>query len=255
MTVAKFFFFLGKFLGAALLPPFNLVLVSVFGLALTARRPVFARWLIGSGLAGIALLSLPLVANSLIRVVEIPCRVAAPGMADAIVILGGGVRRVSPEYGGVGSVKGWAMERVRYGARLYRETGAPVLVTGGGLAGYPAEGPLMRDILEQEFNVPVTWVEDRSWTTRENAEFSALLLKQAGVQRIYLVSQAWHLRRAIPEFERLGLTVVPAGTGCEPEGEWVWSDFVPDPQALVTSYFAFHEMLGLAWYGLIHLIT
>lgn len=255
MTGAKLLFFAGKLLGAALLPPFNLLILSAFGLAIMARRPLLARWLTGVGLAGVTLLSIPLVANNLIKVVEIPCRVATPGLADAIVILGGGVRRVSPEYGGAASVKGWAVERLRYGARLYRQTGAPILVTGGALAGYPAEGPLMRDTLEQEFNIPVTWVEDRSWTTRENAEFSSLLLKPAGIQRIYLVSQAWHLRRAIPEFERLGFTVVAAGTGCEPIDELGWSDFVPDPQALVTSYFAFHEMLGLAWYGLIHRVT
>lgn len=255
MTGAELLFFAGKYLGAAFLPPLNLVILAAFGLAIMARRPALARWLIGLGLTGLTLLSLPLVANNLIRVVETPCQVATPGLADAIVILGGGVRRVSPEYGGVPSVKVLALERLRYGASLYRQTGVPILVTGGALAGYPAEGPLMRDTLEQEFKVPVTWVEEKSWTTRTNAEFSAALLKPAGIQRIYLVSQGWHLRRAIPEFERLGFTVVAAGTGCEPTDDLGWSDFIPDPQALQTSYFAFHEILGLAWYGLIHRLT
>ena len=108
----------------------------------------------------------------------------------------------------------------------------------------------MRAVLEREFGVPVAWMEDRSRNTRENAKFSAPLLKTAGIRRIYLVSQVWHLPRAIPEFEREGFTVVPAGIGYQPKGPATLFDVLPNPNALVSSYYAFHEWIGLVWYRL-----
>ena len=50
--------------------------------------------------------------------------------AKAVVILGGGVRRNAPEYGG-DTLATLTLERVRYGARVARLTGLPVLVSGG----------------------------------------------------------------------------------------------------------------------------
>ena len=36
------------------------------------------------------------------------------------------------------------------------------------------------------------------------------MLSNVGVSRVYLVTSAWHMRRARDQFERAGLTVVPA---------------------------------------------
>ena len=43
----------------------------------------------------------------------------------------------------------------------------------------------------------VRWQEDRSADTWETAEFSAALLRPAGISRVYLVTQSWHMRRAM----------------------------------------------------------
>jgi uncharacterized SAM-binding protein YcdF (DUF218 family) len=168
--------------------------------------------------------------------------------AEAIVILGGGRNRDSVEYGG-DSVKHFTLERLRYGAHLARKLGKPVLVTGGSPEGEGTpEGRIMAAVLEREFRVPVRWVEERSRNTRENARFSAEILAQAGIKRIYLVSHAWHLARAMPEFQAMGLTVIPAGTGYTLDGDVELFDFIPSAQALQTSYLASHEWIGLMWY-------
>lgn len=167
---------------------------------------------------------------------------------EVMVILGGGIQSDAPEYGDGASINARTLERLRYGAFLYRKTGKPILVTGGAPQGYAAEAPIMRSILEDEFKVPVGWVESNSRTTRENARFSARILKQAGISRIYLVSHSWHLARAVPEFEREGLVVVPAGTGYASVNHIGLFDFVPDYRAVANSVLAFHEWIGLAWY-------
>lgn len=92
--------------------------------------------------------------------------------AQAIVILGGGVRRHAPEFGGE-TLGRLTLERVRYGARVARETRLPLLVTGGALFGGSTEAALMKRALEEEFNVAVRWTEERSRDTRLKHERAA----------------------------------------------------------------------------------
>src|SRR4030095_2797202 len=87
--------------------------------------------------------------------------------AQAIVILGGGTRRDAPEYGG-DTLGELTLERVRYGARVARLTGLPVLVTGGSVLGGETEAKLMRQSLEAEFSGGVRWAEDRSRNNHDN---------------------------------------------------------------------------------------
>ena len=70
----------------------------------------------------------------------------------------------------------------------------------------------MRAALEQEFNVPVRWTEDRSRNTHENAQLSAAILKRDGVKRVVLVMHGFDIRRARAEFVAAGIDVVPAPT-------------------------------------------
>jgi uncharacterized SAM-binding protein YcdF (DUF218 family) len=236
-----------NFIAAFLLPPLNLLILGGLGLFLLRRRRALGKALIGLGLAGLWLLSTPLVGGAMLDALKPKYHALDGTEADAIVILGGGTNYGTLEYGG-DTLGHFTVERVRYGAWLARKLGKPVLVTGGNPDGGRPEGRLMRTALEREFGVNVRWVEDRSETTRENARYSAALLKRDGIQRIYLVSHAWHLPRALPEFEREGLRVVPAGTGYSLARGPRTLDFVPSAKGLYDSYLAMHEGIGRIWY-------
>jgi uncharacterized SAM-binding protein YcdF (DUF218 family) len=111
------------------------------------------------------------------------------------------------------------------------------------------EGDLMRDSLKHEFAIDtVRWVESASDNTRENARRSAQLLRADGIERIYLVTHAWHLARAVPEFSAQGFQVIPAGTGYSLPTPYSALDFLPNGKALQDSWLALHEWLGLLWY-------
>jgi uncharacterized SAM-binding protein YcdF (DUF218 family) len=239
-----------NFISAFLLPPLNLLVLSLCGTLLLRRRPRLGRGLIALSLTLLYVLSTPVCADRLLGLLE---RHAGPAKLDqsagAIVVLGGGTYYDAPEYGG-DTVSVLALERLRYGARLYRETGKPLLVTGGSPEGGAAEGTLMKNALEQDFRVPVRWAETASLNTRENAIFSARILKQSGVNTIYLVTQAWHMPRAQREFERAGLKVIAAGTGFTTHKELGAMDFLPKAKDLLKSYYAIHEGIGWAWYSL-----
>ncbi|MCC6657479.1 MAG: YdcF family protein, partial [Rhodocyclaceae bacterium] len=163
--------------------------------------------------------------------------------AQAIVVLGFGSYFAAPEYGG-DTVGSGSLLRLRYAARLQRETGLPLLVTGGAPLGGVAEGRSMQAALEREFGVKVRWVEDASADTRGNARLSAPLLREAGVKRVLLVTHAWHMRRALAEFSAAGLEAIPAPTGYESTGPLTALDFLPGPGGLWAGRIALHERLG-----------
>jgi uncharacterized SAM-binding protein YcdF (DUF218 family) len=132
-----------------------------------------------------------------------PLDVGAAKSARALVILGGGVRRNAVEYGG-DTLGRLTLERVRYGARVAHATELPVMVVGGSVFGGDTEAELMRVALEQEFAVPVRWLETKSRTTHENAKFAAVLLRDAGIDRVVLVAHSMDMPRAKAEFARYG---------------------------------------------------
>jgi len=239
-------------LANALLPPFSLVLLILAGLVLLRRFPRFARTLIFFTAAALYALSTPWVSGMLLKSLEIsrPIDLATPLEADAIVVLGGGRRTDAVEYGS-DTVNALTLERLRYAAYLQRFSRLPLMVTGGMPGGgSQPEGRLMHDILVKEFKVPVKWVEDGALTTWDNARLSAPRLRQAGVKRIVLVSHAWHLRRAVPQFEGHGLDVVPAGTQFSDTRIDSYLSLLPSALGLRDSYFALHEWLGILWYKL-----
>lgn len=231
---------------ALLLPPGGPLLVAAVGLLLR-RSPRLGRALAGIGLGTLYLLATPLVSAFLVQQASAgarPLDMEAARQAQAIVIPGGGVRRNAPELGG-DALANLSLERVRYGAALARQTGLPVLVTGGSVRGDTRpESHLMREALEKEFSVPVRWVEDRSRNTRENAAFSGELLRRAGVARIVLVVHPYDVPRAREEFERAALQVTPAPTFVPRVEVTGVSDFLPNASALLGAHYAVYELIA-----------
>lgn len=238
---------LKMFLHTLLLPPGVLLLAAAAGALLAARaRRVWTRragWLLlGTALASLWALSLPVAALGLARAAE-RCAVldaGRPAGAGAIVILGGGFHHdAAPEFGGAPMAAGELLERVAYGAYLARRTGLPVLVSGT-----PGEAAAMRSTLGILFGLETRWTEERSRDTFQNAQYSAPLLAAAGVRRILLVTSADHEWRAAQEFRSAGLEVVPAPTRFADAGSIPWMQWVPNPGALARSTSALYELIG-----------
>ncbi|MBI3374967.1 MAG: YdcF family protein [Betaproteobacteria bacterium] len=242
-------FLLKKLLTALVLPPTGLLVLAFFGLWLAGRKSLPWRnagiALASLSLLGLFALSLPIVGNSLLAGLESAPPISHGELAgsQAIVILGGGSYVGAPEYAG-DTVNGATLERLRYGARLERESGLPLLVTSGAPWGGRPEAESMKDVLEGEFGVPVRWAEGRSRDTAENARLSAPMLKAEGITRIALVSHGWHLPRAVPLFEREGLTVVAAPTVFSTGSPSLVENLLPG-EGFGRSREALHEYLGL----------
>lgn len=231
---------------AVLVPPSSLILLALLGLALQRRRPALGTALAALSLLALLLLSLPATAYALMGWLEAP-PLREPRRLDdaqAIVILAGGVARGAPEWGG-DTVNPFTLQRVRYGARLARQTALPVLITGAPPPpGQRGEAAMMRAVLADEFGVAVRWFDERARTTAGNAREAAALLRADGVTHIALVTSAFHMARAQRVFERAGLQVIAAPTGYFGwhAGRFEWARLVPSGDALRISYLALREM-------------
>jgi len=210
-----------------------------------------------SALCGLLILSLPAVsewlASTLEKPYQTPFNPALVQDRQAIVVIGSGLRDNRYEFGASTTVSHRTLERLRYGALLAKLTDLPLLVAGGRVfdPDKPSEAEIMADILEKEFQIAVRWQENRSRNTAENALYSYRLLQSDHIDRIILVTHAFHMRRALIEFSKAGFNVVAAPTGffSSPE-EHDLLDYIPSASAFLTSNLVMHEYLGRLWYWL-----
>jgi uncharacterized SAM-binding protein YcdF (DUF218 family) len=233
------------------LPPTSLIVVTLVGAMLLRRRRTFGLALIVGAQLVLLALSLPVVAHALARALEPPPVTAAElKRAQVIVILAGGNNRGSPEWGGE-TVKTYTLQRLRYGARLARETGLPIYVTGGRPpGGMFAEGALMRDVLVTEYDLAVRWVDVTAMTTGENALAAARDLKAEGLKRVALVTDAMHMPRSRQVFEAAGLEVIACPTAYAGQRPFKLYQLVPGVAALQLSQAALREWISGGYYRL-----
>jgi uncharacterized SAM-binding protein YcdF (DUF218 family) len=241
---------------SSLIPPNLFILLTAIGLLIAWRWNRLGLVAATVGGAALYLVSIPVVSDNLIVSVKALAWTMPGAPSDAppgaIIVLAGDYLR-SDTPGRPYTVGRFTLQRLAVAAREERRLGLPVLVSGGRPDGiHDSLAGMMSVVLEEDFRVPVRWREERSRSTYENAAFSAEILRRSGVPSALLVTQCWHMARALWSFRAVGYPVVPAA--CSPHDEESYElsvgDFFPQVPALVWSYYALHELIGLGWYVL-----
>ena len=239
-----------------LLPPTPLLLVGLAGIVFAWR----SRWVRVAGIA--SLLALGALSTVAVGVaLSGPLEAGAPplaaadigklkGSASAIVILGGGRRLGALDAPEGEALSDKTLARCAYGARLARATRLPIVVSGGRPGGHGTmpEARLMERALREDFGIPVSFVEDTSADTLENARNVARVLGSPHGKRIVLVTHFYHMKGAAAAFAAQGFDVVAAPMGHLATGPLSPRDFVPSAGGLRLSSIALHEYLRQAWY-------
>ena len=238
-------------LSTLVLPPAGPLLLAVLGvLLLLTRRRLAGAVLALAGTAALWLLSCHAVglwlAGVLLPAVP-PLEASRLAGVQAIVVLGGGVLREAPEYGEA-QPSGFTYGRLRYAARLARAAKLPVAFAGGvgwasAASGFPSEAEVAARALRQDFGVALRWSDARSRDTRENAQEMRRLL--GGIDRIALVTDAWHMPRSVRAFEAAGFQVVPAPTGFAAPTTRPLLQWLPSAEGLALSRRTLREWLAL----------
>jgi uncharacterized SAM-binding protein YcdF (DUF218 family) len=223
-----------KLASTILLPPLSFLLIGIVGLIVIRNRPLLGKALIGSMILLLWVFSMPAVGTQLIISLETrhPPSSTVLHQAKAIVVLTGNQEAT--------------LRRLRSAAKLYRATHLPILVSGGDPADSGLAGATdMQQVLEKEYQIPVSWVEPYAANTQQNAAFSSKILRANGIDTVFLVTHAWHMPRAKLLFEQQGIRIVEAGTGHHIHDKLSVLDFLPDAGALANSQLFLHEKLGL----------
>lgn len=205
---------LSKFL-PQLVYPFNLALLLLLAALLLI---IFGRRRSGvfTGFVAFVILvvcasPLPLVLYRQHELRYPPVPISSSPTADVIVLLGGDVglpvppRTESQLHG----------NRLLHAFRLFEASKAPlILVTGGNVfpqEGLSAEATYSKAILAG-WGVPddAILTESKSRNTRQNALYSHQILSAQGIDRILLVTSAFHMPRAAAVFRHAGFEVMPS---------------------------------------------
>jgi len=169
----------------------------------------------------------------------------------ALVILGGG--RYRDAQSGSERLSAATLERVHQ-AVADGPKGLPILVSGGRVyeGEQASEARMMAEALENFYQRTVSWRENCSRSTAENASNSAALLHDSGVESVLLVTHWWHMPRAAESFARAGLQVVPLPVGSPgelvPRGESGLLRWLPSAAALSRTQVYLRELLADHWY-------
>ncbi|MFT3721310.1 YdcF family protein [Pseudorhodoferax sp.] len=246
-------------LSTLVLPPAGLLLLVLFGWLLARRWRRAGRALALAGLAALWLLSCNAVAVRLSQALlpqftALPQAQAAARLQaqhiQAVVVLGGGLYPRVPEFEGP-LPSSHTAARALYGSWLARESDLPLGFSGGvgwanaGEAGHPDEADAVARLLARAGSAPLRWAEGASRDTLENARNMAALLQRDGVERIALVTSAWHMPRSVRAFEAAGLAVLPAPMGFVVPLQRPLLEWLPSAYGLSASQQILREWLAL----------
>jgi uncharacterized SAM-binding protein YcdF (DUF218 family) len=237
---------------AIILPPtLNFITIAI-GLLLFNKYKILSRIFIYSGALSLVLFCFTPFSDFLLKGLEKYPALIPPVIVEkeqAIVVLSGGSYKNTNEY--AKDVDGAiTLQRNHYASFLHKQTGLPILVTGGALKFLDnTEASVMTNTLQNSFNVSVRWQEDKARNTAENAIYSAELLEENQIDTIYLVTHAWHMPRSVMMFEGEGINVTPAPTiFTSYDNNSDVSDYIPSALALYKTRIALHEYIGILWY-------
>ena len=157
------------------------------------------------------LLSTGLVSERLVMMLESAYEPPPRPTGDVIIMLGGGAMPDSPDVDGVGALAASPANRLLTALRLYRKLDVPILLSGGQAYADSGREALIAKRILLSLGVPSDKIilETKSINTSQNALYSAQILRQKGFSRPIVVTSAFHMKRAVLNFAKQGIEVVP----------------------------------------------
>ena len=241
-----------KFGAAWILPP-GIFVLAMLGLAVylwKRRHQSRAAMLLCALAAMLYLLSIGAVSDRLMGELERTYPVPEVPQGDVIVMLGGGAIADVQDVDGMGMLAQSPSSRLLAAYRLHLRTHLPILLSGGQVfSDTGSEAEIARRVL-RSLGVPdeMIRVETRSLTTGQNAHYTAEILRREGLMHPILVTSAFHLPRAVLNFEKQDITVTPYPTDFLVSGDsqLYLLKFAPNAGALLTNTVYLQEKLRIA---------
>jgi uncharacterized SAM-binding protein YcdF (DUF218 family) len=245
-----------KFLYSTFLFPPGIIVLGLFLLSIYLYRqyPRGAR-LLGLLTVGFYLCTISFVSDRVLSPLEGKYQPPSVVSGDVIIMLGGGATLDTPNVNGLGHLSGFAANRLLTCVQLYHKLHIPIIVSGGKVletTGCEAEiakvilmglGVSEKDVI----------VENRSLNTTENAKFSKEIMEQYNFGQPILVTSAFHMERAVLQFNKVNVAVTPyptdyqtnVGRRFQPHQLWPSASALQDVSLALKEYVG---ILAVKWY-------
>jgi uncharacterized SAM-binding protein YcdF (DUF218 family) len=250
-------FVLSQLMSAITQPVFWLALWWGVALLLINRWQRAALGMLWLGLLVLGLLGFEALPHALLRPLENQYPVPTAAVVDrhvGVVVLGGATQHPRSYQAHAQVPLGEAAERMSVPVGLLRQHPKLALVFSGGEGRLWATGVTEAELArafyrEQGVELARVTLEAGSRNTRENARQVVALLGARCQEPWLLVTSAWHMPRAVAEFESLGCRVTPYPVDFRTGASTDWSEYAL-ARSLMLWQTALHEWLGLAVYAL-----
>ena len=158
--------------------------------------------------------------------------------ADVIIMLGGGAIRDSQDVDGEGTLCASPANRLLTAVRLQKMLNLPILLSGGQVYSDSGAEAIIALRILQTLDVPTEKIllETKSVNTTQNAIFSAEILRE---------KNAFHMRRAVLNFQQQGFEVIPCPSDflVPREPKFHYTKMRPQSEALLLNVTVMQEML------------
>lgn len=248
-----------RLLQSFIFPPLNSIIILMIGVGIVRFFHKTGAAILTVGLLFLYVQSIPLTAYLLTKSRELPPITENQiKSSTTIVVLGGGLNYIGNEYESAEvSVNKYTLIRLKYTAYLAKQLPNYLIVTSGGYSGRYREADIMRQTLINSFGVTNNIIEEsKSRNTNENAKFVANLLLSQNIHNIILVTQAYHMPRALVLFKKYGLNPIPASTDyyTSINATTTILSIIPTATAMAQTTLILHELLGTLFYKYLNLL-
>ena len=165
-----------------------------------------------------------------------------------IVVLGGGLNYYSKSEA---KPSLHSMQRLIKGYQLQRKLKTKLIYSGGIAIGQEkiseadtAEEFLFSLGMDKSFYIS----ENKAQTTFENAAYLKKWIEDNGIEKLYLVTSAYHVLRSAAVFKAQNIDFLIVHSGFIYDHQFSWLDYLPNRGSLTANLSALHEWIGLAWY-------
>ena len=200
------------------------------------------------------LLSINPISNLMIRELDSDLHFLNNPKGDVIVLLGRGVYDNAPDLSGIGVPAQSEQSHIITTFKLQQKLEIPIIVSGGKVFKFKkAEAPIMKRFL-MDLGIPDDQIilEENSRDTFGNAKYTQKICEKLGFKKPILVTSAYHLKRSVLSFKKVGLNVTPFPSIFPSwrEKQYHWDDYLSGNFNQFSM--AFREYLGIVYYRMVN---
>jgi len=250
-------FFLKKLATPFILPPgiFVMALISSGVLLIFARRRKTGIFNLALGLLMWIFCTIPF-SNYLIGGLESEFDVSQDVTGDCIILLGGGIIDRVPDFSGSGTPTDRMLARIVTAVRVQKKLDVPIIVSGGRIyQNVNSEAQIARRFMV-DLGVAERQIitEENARDTYENAKYTKEICLKENYHKPILITSAFHMKRALLSFKKVGLDVIPYPAGFRTKNVQgvTWFGYLPRSGGLEATSDALHEYLGILFYMLVY---